>query len=68
MKSPAKNMSRSLRGQRPSQGRPLDERGSVKQGMSAGVITGERGVERPPGRVKESSAAHAAEPLDRLAR
>lgn len=67
MKSPSKNVTRSLKSQRPSPGRPMDEVGKVKQGMSAGIWPGERGVETAPGSVKEGSAVHAAERVGRLA-
>lgn len=66
MKAPSKNISRSLRGQHPRPGGPIDDVGSIKQGKSAGVIPGERGTECAPGMVKEGSAYHSAEKLGRM--
>lgn len=68
MRSPSKNISKSLRSQRPTPGAPYADVGRVKQGMSGGVYPGERGVEDPPGQEKEGTVKNQAHVLDRMVR
>ena len=65
MKSPSKDISGSLRGQRPSTSGPgPSETGRIKQGMSAGVFPGTRMAgQQPPGRRKDGDPTVFADKL-----
>lgn len=60
MKPPSKDVSASLRGQRPSTSGPgPSERGRIKQGMSGGVFPGNRlAGQQPPGKRCDNTAEH----------
>lgn len=65
MKKPSKNISRSLRGQKPGGRVPVNpEVSSVKMGGVSMTVPGEGMVETPPGKgMQDRSAGRYAEPM-----
>ena len=60
MKPPSKNMAKSLREQTPAREETISVSKQRPESATDRVIPGESGVERPPGKVSPSSAAHYA--------
>lgn len=67
MKAPSKNVSASLRGQKPGSKGPEPVVVSAMSGKLASMtVPGEGSVETPPGMRHERSAANYADPMNRV--